>query len=145
MSRTASFGGEDARHAIGESWGYSFSRAVMLSRAWQLPATARALRNEAAAAKIARDYAKMGAKLITVRSHQFESGVALLYQNGERSWALEETLTLDVTNLERLGGGRERVVEVAVPPGGEELLVFKRITHAGFSFGYRSSSRVKRA
>ena len=100
-----------------------------------------ALRADAAAAKVSRDYGGQGAPNITLKVHQFESGVAMLYENNERSKRLKETLRLEMTNLELVNGSGS-VVDVDVRPGGEQLVVVRTSGPGGFSFGYRTSSRV---
>ena len=73
---------------------------------------------------------------ITMRTHQFESGVALLVENSaDGNVVLTETLTFNNTNLEILGSPKgTKEITFKVNPGQENLIILKTIEIGGFQF-----------
>ena len=125
---------------VAESWAYGFSRQETLSRDWDEPTTIMNLK-KAAKQEEAQDH---GNPFVTMRTHQFESGIALLIENGaESKLLLTETLTFTNTNLEILGSPQGTTeITFSVRPGEERLIILKTIEVGGFSFGMSSSQSI---
>lgn len=125
---------------VAESWAYGFSRQETLSRDWDEPLTIMNLRT-AAKEEEAQEH---GNPHVTMRTHQFESGIAILVENGKNSGILlEETFSFNNTNLEILGSPKDtQTITFTVKPGAENLLVLKTIEPGGFSFGMSISQSL---
>ena len=125
---------------VAASWAYGFSRQETLSRDWDEPTTIMNLK-KAAKQEEAQDH---GNPFVTMRTHQFESGIALLIENGaESKLLLTETLTFTNTNLEILGSPQGTTeITFSVRPGEERLIILKTIEVGGFSFGMSSSQSI---
>ena len=129
---------------VGEGWSYGYGVVVQLTRDWESAATLPALHAEAKHEGKHYDYGASGGPRIEQWLHQFESGVAMAFENNEVGKVLELQLDFQLGNL-RLEPprGQAALAELRLAPGSRELLVMRKIDAAsGFSFGYSSASRI---
>lgn len=90
------------------------------------------------------DFGYVGASNIAQYFHQYEGGIAMVFENGEADQQLELELSFNLDNLKFVPARRGRVVKVTIGPGESDFILLVKVDrHAGYSFGYGSRALAR--